>query len=248
MCRQCPPFPPPPETRRAFLRKLSGAVAGAGLLGATRVLAQGDPPEVARAGWARLVTDEREWDFHGDRDSQFASAMAASIIQKTGVKFSSTIYHVTPGNLNQLCAHPVILTNELTAVNDEKDWENIREYLYRGGFIYIDACVHVTPDLKSFRQEHLSRLTALLPGSEIRRLSPKHPIFSACFPIDLSVLHGDPQDPPGESRAMYGVYDDDRMVALLSLAHLFCGWPQEPSTVEIKMEQIANTYVYARTR
>jgi Domain of unknown function (DUF4159) len=244
MCVDCHFSLPLTETRRSFVRKLAGATVSVGLLGVPRAAAQESPPPVAKSGWARLITPNGDWDFHGDRDGQFASSAGDSIREKTG-RFSSTIHHVYAADLRQLCSYPFLFSSDMTAMTNEKEWENIREYLDRGGFIYLDACVHVSPNLKRWEADHLARFTRLLPGAEVRRLAPQHLIFRALSPVDLSQLPGDAFDPPGDAKAFYGIYDDDRMVVVLSLAHLFCGWPQNPSIVDTCMTQIANIYVYS---
>ncbi len=91
----------------------------------------------------------------------------------------------------------------------------------------------------------------LLEGVQGSRLASVHPIFHTQFPIEESssstqLSPGDPRW-KGAAEALYGVYDDDRMVMLLSQLHLQCGWRENPAKQERKMKQIANIYVYAMT-
>jgi hypothetical protein len=237
MCEHCQ-FPEPVgETRRSFLRKVAGAATAATLLGATRAAAQGDPPQVAKAGWARLITPNGNWNFHGDRDQ----GLAAFVRSHTDLHFDSTFHHVAPASIERLSSYPFLFSFDLTAIARSQDWANLREYLYRGGFIYLDNCVRVTLDPASFQRDNLERLTRLLPGAEIRRLSSQHPVFRSHFPTDLSEL----AKSSSHDIAYYGIYDDDRMVVLLSTAQLFCGWPEAPDLVETKMKLIANIYAYS---
>jgi hypothetical protein len=251
MCDHCH-FPEPVrETRRSFLRKLAGGAVSAALVGNTRAAAQGKQPQVAKAGWARLVTSSPYWNFHQDRDP----TQIEFIQQNTHLKIDPTVYSVKPSSLDGLCAFPFIFTNNLTAVRNVGDLANIREYLYRGGFIYIDGCVNlnVTPSFSIFYKQHLALLAHLVPGSQVLQLPSSHPIFRERFPMDERVFVAVPGAPAtdtspqwqGAIPALYGVFDDDRMVALLSLEHLLCGWPDNPGKMPNALREITNIYVYA---
>jgi Domain of unknown function (DUF4159) len=243
MCDHCPLPASPGETRRGFLRKLAGAAATASLLGSTRTAAQeNSPPAVANSGWARIWTRHPEWDVHSDREERLIDF----IRRDRELKFTTKLGVAHPSNLEDLCKTPFLFSFDLTAMDDPQEWTNLREYLYRGGFLYLDNCVHVSPDMQAFRHDHLLRLTRLLPASEMRRLSPEHPIYRARYPIKLDQLPGDQKTSAEQHGALYGVFDDNRMVALLSLAHLFCGWPENPGIVEACMKQLTNIYVYSR--
>jgi hypothetical protein len=243
MCDECHSPSSPGETRRGFLRKLAGAVATASLIGTTHGTAAESPPlEVANTGWARLVTRHPEWNFHNEREEQLIDF----IRRDRELKFNTRLSVAYPDSLENLCKTPFLFTFDMTAMDDPREWANIREYLYRGGFLYLDNCVHVSPDMQAFRHDHLLRLTRLLPSSEMRRLSNDHPIYRTRYPITLDQLPKDPKTPADQRGALYGVFDDNRMVALLSLAHLFCGWPQNPGIVDACMKQMVNIYAYSR--
>jgi hypothetical protein len=242
MCDHCHPRPEPSgQTRRSFLKTLAGGAAAVGLMKVTRVLAQEPPPPITKDGWARLVTPNGNWNYHEDQDHQLSR-----FIRRSDLKFDSEFYYPEPSKLEALCAYPFIFSADLRSIKDPQHWANLREYLYRGGFLFIDNCLHISPDTNKFTQDHLALLTRLLPGSEVRKISAKHPIFGAHFPLQQRELARDPYDPHG-TNAMYGVFDDNRMVALLSLAHLLCVWhdpSQHPDDQSNSM--IANIYAYAR--
>lgn len=243
MCHLCR-FPTSPgETRRSFFRKLAGAAVATGLIGTARAAnAGGPPPLVASSGWARLLTPHREWEFHRDREAQLVDF----IRQDRSLNFNTRLGVADPASLADLCRYPFIFTFDMTMISDPRQWANIREYLYRGGFLYVDNCVHVSPDIKAYRQDHLVRLTRLLPASEWRRLSNDHPIYRTRYPIKPEQLPDDRNMPADQLRALYGVFDDNRMVALVSMAHLFCGWPENPWYVESCKKQMVNIYAYSR--
>ena len=248
MCDHCH-FPRPPgESRRSFLRKVAGAAAAAGVLGVTRVAAQ-DSPRVGVSGWARLVTPGLYWNMHQNQDSILAGFIRSEIT----LNRDPTCYSVSPGSLDRLCSSPFIFTTNLARVRDPQHLLNLREYLYRGGFIYIDGCVNTfaTPNFRDFFRAHTALFSHLVPGSQIRRVPSSHQIFQAYFQVQESeLLHGTPNGAPipnrdAELKGLFGVYDDDRMVMLFSLEHLQCGWPQNAEWAQIAMREIANIYVYA---
>jgi hypothetical protein len=253
MCDHFPPPRPIPETRRSFLLKVAGASVAAGILGASRAAAaQETQPQVGHSGWARLITANRHWNIHRDQDT----ILGGFIRGKTRLKLDPTCYSVSPANMERLCAFPFIFSNNLAAVSSPEELQNLSEYLYRGGFIYIDGCVNVgaTPNFREFFRAHGELFSKLVPGSERRLVPASHPVFQACFQVQESVLlHGTPNGAPipmrdAELKGLFGVYDDDRMVMLLSLEHLLCGWPQNSEWEQVAMREIANIYAYSRAR
>ncbi|HVW20721.1 MAG TPA: DUF4159 domain-containing protein [Opitutaceae bacterium] len=250
--------PPPPDSlrcpcgcgasRRDFLRTLLAGAAGAIALG-PRVLAQSDRPRGGRVGWGRLVTPSRFWNVHQNQDA----VLADFIRGHTTLNIDPTCYPVEPGNLEQLGAFPLLFTNNITPVRSETALANLREYLKRGGFFYIDGCVNnaVTPSFETFYQRHVDFFARLIPGAELRMLPENHPIWRAYFPVEEASIRngGGPRGHWGAiAEALYGVFDGDRMISLVSLDHLQCGWPNFPDKVPNLMKEIANIYVYAMTR
>ena len=235
-------------SRRGFIKKLTGAPALATLDALSRpAAAQPNPsakPTAGRTSWAWLVTPDPDWDAHAGN----VPDLAKFIRQETNLELDPTLHPVKPSNLEQLCACPFIFSEDLTKVKNAQELLNLREYLYRGGFIYVDACLNakINPSLRVFYERHLAFISKLLPGAEIRRLGADHAIFRAYFPLKESVVTKFyTTDWP---QALYGVFDDNRMIMLLSLQTLFCGWPQDPEKMQIDLRQITNIYVYALAR
>jgi hypothetical protein len=247
MCDHCHFPPPKTENRRSFLWKVAGAAAGASLLGVTRVAAQTPAPPIDATSWARLITPGPYWTYHSEAEPQLVNF----IRRETKLKVSGHST-VRASLLEQLCASRFLFTNNLTAVRDPQELLNLREYLYRGGFIYIDTCVRgdITPSFGAYYRLHLSLFAHLAPDSEVRLLPSDHPIFRTFFPIQQgSIPSGEEAKTnprwKGAVEALYGVFDDDRMIALLSLDHLFCGWTDNSQKESMALRQIANIYGYA---
>ncbi len=201
-------------------------------------------PSGARGGrvsWGRLVTESNAWIVHEANDP----ALADFIRQQTSLNLDSAVHPANSASLEALCEYPFIFTNNLTDVRSAARLDNIREYLRRGGFIYIDRCVNLSFSLEQeeFYRRHIALFQRLLPGSEVRLLTDDDAIFR-CYFDELS----NPVPIPGTHSGIYGVFDGGRMVMLLSLANYQCGWPNTPTRRNRGMRMIANIYVYAMTR
>src|SRR6202007_131197 len=115
--------------------------------------------------------------------------------------------------------YPFIFTNNLTNVHDARHLANLREYLQRGGFIYIDRCVNLSFSLPQeiFYERHLELFQQFLPGADIRELLESPEIYRCYSPWPEEVrdkLHRH-REPVHDT--LYGVFYSGRMVALLSL-------------------------------
>ena len=199
-----------------------------------------------RVGWARLITGSRSWSVHQANDP----ALADFVRTQTSLNIDPKCYPVDPSKVAQLCEYPFIFTNNLTDVHDPKQLENLREYLRRGGFIYIDRCVNLSFSLpqETFYSRHLALFARWLPGLEVKEIPVSDDIFSCYFSVKpdqkpLRTGFGE----PGHN-GIYGVYDHGRMIVLLSLANYQCGWPDMAGRREACMKMITNIYVYAMTR
>ncbi len=253
MCYLCQTPGPRIETRRDFLGKLlSGVAVSAGIAGARSARAQVAATPASRSGgWARLVTASPFWSLHAEQDATVADFLR----REARLKLDATGYAVNPASMDELATFPFIFTNSLTAVTDPVQVENLREYLQRGGFFFIEGCLdhRVNRSFTAFMGNHLRLFEKLAPGTQARRFTPTHPIFRAYFPVDESKLA--PIEPTaddlrwqGAPQAFYGLYQQDRLISLISLHHLQCEWFTKPGKIPVCLQQIANIYVYAMTR
>jgi hypothetical protein len=211
---------------------------------ATRADEQG--PLGGRVAWGRLVTGSSSWTVHSANDP----LLARFIREHTSLNIDPTCYAADPARLEQLCAYPFIFTNNLTNVSDPQQLANLREYLRRGGFLYIDRCVNLAFSLpqEPFYERHIALFDRLFPDCEIRELPDNHEIYRCYFTLSATADHLHMGSYESGHNGIYGVYVEARMVALLSLANFQCGWPKNPVKTEDCMKMIANIYVYAMTR
>lgn len=249
MCHCCKVSSALRETRRRFLRKLPTCLVV--LLGATRGLSQPEEPLARRNGWARLITPHPFWNLHFEQDP----IIAGFLRREVPLRFDSNSYTVDPADLDALCSFPFIFTNDLTAIVDSTQLDHLQEYLRRGGFFYIEACLdhRVTRGFGDFLSRHSALFAKLLPGSEFRPLAPDHAIFQTYFRVDENQLaridpRVDPERWKNAPPALYGIFQKNRLISLLSLDHLQCEWITKPEKIPLAIRQIANLYVYAMTR
>ncbi len=209
-------------------------------------------PRGGRVGWARLITPIVAWKRHAEADG----VLASFIRNKTSLNIDATWYSADPRALDQLCLYPLLFTNNLADVTDRKQLANIAEYLRRGGFLLVDACINstVTPNPDRFYQQHVAVFSQMLPTAQLRPLPPDHEIYRHYFNLKQTPPHSymrSIRDPKWERYGLFGLYDGDRMVAILSLSGLQCGWAgsQEMPGHDVEcMKMTVNIYVYAMTR
>jgi hypothetical protein len=204
-------------------------------------------PRGGHVDWARLITPDRDWEIHGDHDPDLADF----IRQNTNLDIPSTSNSADPGNLDQLCRYPFIYAKNLTQVRKAAQLANIREYLRRGGFICIDACGAsiTTPDLQAYFRDHYDFFKRMFPAAEIRQLRENHGVYNCYFKVRESDIFTPDMGRHVREQyyGLYGVVVDHRMVAVISMDGLECGWPQTPMRTPGCMKLILNIYIYAMT-
>lgn len=205
-----------------------------------------------RVGWARLHTTDRYWQRHSDSDDQ----LSTFIRNETSLNMDPTWYSASVDNLEDLCTYPLIFANTLASVTSDRARANLVEYLKRGGFLVVDACINnsVNPDPARFFERNKEVFYALLPGCEIRPLPLEHEIYTCFFALAVKpphTFHNARYDRRWAQHGLYGVFLKGRMVSVITLSGLQCGWSRVPATrpnhAQECMEMMLNIYVYAMT-
>lgn len=169
----------------------------------------------------------------------------------TGLPCQPEGLSVSAGQLADLCRHFLVFATDLSFVRDRTHLDNLREYVYRGGFLYVEVChdAQVTPSMKRFHDRQMAMFGQLFFGTRSALLSPAHPIFNAPYQQTErpAKLGADPKDVRmyGAAAAFYGIYDDDRMIALLGQKGLRCAWGWQGHDTKGKMQHVANAYLFA---
>ena len=205
-------------------------------------------PRGGHVDWARLITPDRDWNIHGDHDPELANFIRTN----TNLDIPSTSNSANPANLDQLCGYPFIYAKNLKLVRNAAQLANIREYLRRGGFICIDACGYsstTTPDLQAYFRDNFDIFKRMFPAAEVRQLRETHGVYNCYFKVRESDIFTPDmgQHVREQYDGLYGVFVDHRMVAVISMYGLECGWPQTPTRTPGCMKLILNIYVYAMT-
>jgi hypothetical protein len=189
------------------------------------------------------------------RHAEFDYRLSNFIREQSGLNIDPEWQSANPADLKQLCAYPILFTNNLTDVKAPEQLANLQEYLRRGGFIIIDVCINtnVTRDPDAFLAAHTALMRSLAPGATIRMLAPDHPIYRVYFSMRDTPPHSfmsSIYDPKWARHGLYGVFEGERMISLISLSGLQCGWANtQPAGVDLEsMRMLVNIYVYAMTR
>jgi hypothetical protein len=201
-----------------------------------------------RVDWARLITPNKDWDIHGDRDS----ALAQFIRANTSLDIQRASQSANPAHLDELCRHPFIYAKDLRWVSDAAQLANVGEYLRRGGFVCVDACATeaLNPDMEVFLRDNSAIFKRMIPESEIRKLPETHGIYTCYFKLSRADIYTADMgsQPRCANYGLYGVFMRNRMIAVISMYGLECGWPQTPLRSPGCMKCIVNLYVYAMTQ
>jgi hypothetical protein len=218
------------------------------LLLAVRPSAAGDEESLRgeQVGWARLKTPGNEWRRHATGDPVLMRFLRA----KTSLNIDPTWYVADVENLDEMCQYPLLFAQSIQKVADERGRANLAEYVRRGGFLLIDACINpnITPDPNQFFKVQTQVLQEILPEARIVALPNDHPIFHSFFHFPNGAPHT--EDAPAWSRlGFYGIEIGSRMVGLISFSGLQCGWDgmkrQTPGHDVVCMRMLVNIYIYA---
>jgi hypothetical protein len=198
--------------------------------------------------WARLKTPSPSWQRHAGSDH----LLLEFIRDNTSLDIDTAWHAADVDDLHQMCAYPFLFSEGLGYV-DEAGRKNLREYIQRGGFLFIDSCIapDVNPVQANFVSAQMTALRDIVPNMQTGPIPGDHAVFHNCF----NMIDGLPQTRPDDPfrwpmNGLTAIYSNNRMVAMMSLSGLQCGWSgiggsQVHSTNCMKM--MINIYFYAIT-
>lgn len=192
----------------------------------------------------RLQTTGTYWNRHAGADL----ALTDFLKRSTVLKIEPVSHTVRALSVDDLIVYPFIYCDNVAHLSPFEA-ANLAEYIRRGGFLCIDACQHVeiNPSIPNFLHDQIAVLSAQFPGLRTEEFPPSHEIFSVYFKLP----HGPPRrQTTGELHPNYAVYDGERLIGVISLNDLQCGWSNSSGGVYATecAEMMANIYVYAMTR
>jgi hypothetical protein len=215
-----------------LLRRRRGLVVLAVASLAQALPATAQPPLVLRDGDTfRLAYVEHEttgwsssdWRYYGGSNlERFLRQMA----KKTTIALSQSVGSVSlkDEDRDRLFAYPVLfMTSNNPAELSDEEIGNLREYLLRGGFLLADDCV--SPGTFSgsrppaFTRALLEVFQRVFPEREFEPIPHEHPIYHCAydFPDGLPQMH-----PDGRWEG-FGLFDDERLMVMLSPNDFCCG-------------------------
>jgi hypothetical protein len=214
-------------------------------LGAQAGAATAEPSRGGKVEWARLISGAH-WNRHIEGDDQ----LLQFIRKNTSLDIAAEWHSANPAQLESLSKYPFIFSAGLGSLSPAER-RNVGEYLRRGGFMLIDACSNsgINPDRPKFVQDHIGILRSEFPDLRVSVLPPEHQIFTIYFrirerPPQARTTTAEPVYP------FYACYSGDRMLGLISISCLQCGWSgigRLASPTEFR-QMATNIYVYAMTR
>lgn len=199
--------------------------------------------------WARLKTDSPHWDQHAERDIYVLGLMRT----QTSLNIGDALHSARVNNLEEMCAYPFIFAENITTLSDT-DGAKLAEYLRRGGFLLVDACIRVTvnPNADEFLAAQTRTLLKQFPNLRITPLAPDHEVFSVYFKMDKSPPQTrsgtNPSWAHGSTEPLRGLYLGDRMIGVISLSGFQCAWIGANRTATDAIQMVTNIYIYAMTR
>jgi hypothetical protein len=203
--------------------------------------------------WTRLATANRYWDRHSNGDSVLLSLMR----RHTALNIAREWRAVHANDLDALCAYPFVYAADASVLSDAEG-NNLAEYLQRGGFLFIDACINhtINKDPIKFLERQMALLTKHWPEIRAVELDAKHEVFSIYFKFELG------RPPTTRSLGSWSMKSNyplrtlvvgDRVVGMISLSGLQCAWSgvgtkDNPSQPIEAMKMATNIYLYAMAR
>ncbi|MAE60112.1 MAG: hypothetical protein CMJ49_02020 [Planctomycetaceae bacterium] len=200
----------------------------------------------SRVRWGRMQFDVtrrglNDWFHHPEGDLN----MIERLRQITNVNLEFDWGTPSVADLDDMVRYPFIFMHaqQSPALSDQQR-DNMREYLRRGGFLYIDDCVlsYSRPDV--FFNGMRRDLEKIFPDARFVKLKKNHDIFRCVYPMRNGLPHMQ-----GRDHGLWGVYHRDRLIAVMGSGDLHCAWAQwfGPSDEQLSLQMGANIYVYAMT-
>jgi hypothetical protein len=233
--------------RSAFLRSV---MAGAAFLpGLSRAALAADKLRGDRVGWARLKTPNPWWKRHAEGDPFLMQFLR----EQTSLNLDPQWHQVDCEDLPAMSVFPLIFTQEVASI-PTKARTNLAEYIGRGGFLIIDACVNPlnNPDPEVTFREQVRCLQEIWPAAKVTPLTAEHPVYRCHFQFPAGKPpHTARDNPVWTKHPLYSIQVDQRLAGIFSMSGLQCGWARQNQPMEHRhdcMKMLVNIYVYAMTQ
>jgi hypothetical protein len=197
------------------------------------------------ASWARLAMraegSERGWEIAPEADLHFLSYLARNVGAMIPVEWHTADVE----NLEEMCLYPILFaTNDFAPILTSRGRANLREFMLRGGFLFLDDCDGPTDHDQFFRRMR-TELKRIMPDADLVELDSSHLIFNLRYQVPrLPLVHG-------IWHPLNALVHKGRIVAVLTSTDLHCGWEghrgSEVDARKLAFELGANIVIYALT-
>ena len=187
--------------------------------------------------WVKLV----------NQPEQCMSDMLLFLEKYTTMKVDKEVKIVTFKKVEDIEKYPLIMMSANGPVEfSDLECKNMAEYCKRGGFIFIDDCVHKTSSL--FFQSFKGLIEKkIFPGRKARMLTFDHEIYHCHFDLPAGLPYVQ-----GEAAGGWAITDEKgRIMIFLSPTDIHCGWKTGQPWTELATKQsfqfMANLVIYSMT-
>lgn len=202
----------------------------------------------SRVAWARLKfpvrgdsAHESAWDWNGHPSGDLR--LIRYFRRHTPVNMLEDWNVVDVEHLEKMCAFPLIFVHgQRPQAISARGCANLREYILRGGFLFVDDCVWEDHAPDQFYQSFRRLLVKLFPDIRFERVNPGHELFNCCFEI-RNFPHCQ-----GVNNGISLIYLKGRLVGAITSSDIHCGWVGWfGSKTEDTLRMGVNVYIYAMT-
>ncbi|MEO7297535.1 MAG: DUF4159 domain-containing protein [Verrucomicrobiota bacterium] len=207
-----------------------------------------------RVGWARLKTPSEWWKRHAEADPVLMKFLRANTSLNLDLKWNEADVE----NLHDMNCYPFLFSQGVETVASAKGRTNVAEYIRRGGFLLIDACIDdsVTPDPDVFFARQIQWLAESLPEARVLPLPSDHLIYRCYFQISegkpphTHTSWSQRDDPRWTKHGLYEIKIGSRTAGVITLSGLQCGWARVGSPPALNhdiacMKMLVNIYIFA---
>ena len=163
-------------TRKQFLHKLLLAGCATALPGGLR--AQNTGQEHYDFYFTRLMYESGDWDV----DQRMPSNVLNSLVEYTNLRVDPTERIVPLADPEMLLAPFCYLSGHKLVEFTEAEKRNFRDYVQRGGFVFVDDCNHDIDGL--FARSFEAQMLELFGEDCLQKLPDNHDLYRCFFQFD----------------------------------------------------------------
>ena len=205
----------------------------------------------SRVSWVRVKFPvhgtnayESAWDWHNHVPADLR--MLDQMRKRTKINMKQDWNVADINSLDALCNFPLIFMHGQRAVRlDKKATDNLREYVERGGMLFIDDCVYDYQNQQDLFYRSMKTLLAqTFQGLRIEKLPVSHEVFSCYYKLNYF------PHVQGINNGVSALYYKGRLIGFMTSSDLHCAWINEWFSAKIHEDVYRltiNIYIYSMT-